>query len=182
MEDQGFNLSRSLQATEDSKQAAINPANSTEQKLEVERDRRTRIPLSVPRAKLSTPDLPGYHCHWVNDTPGRISQAIQGGYDYVSQGETIIASGNAAGDPLGHGTDLGSRVSVVVGSHEDGNHLRAYLMKIRLEWFKEDQDLGQERVNNLHDAMRSGNQASGGDSSNRYVKSAQFKSNYSRAG
>jgi hypothetical protein len=173
---------RTLQATEPAKAAAINPANSPEQKLADETEKRTRIPMSVPRAKLTTPEIPGHHTHWINDYSGRILQAQQGGYEFVSQQEALITTSDVAGLAIGQGTDLGSRVSVVVGKNDDGTPLRAYLMKVRNEWYESDQAQTQARVDAIDEAMRQGKQAVDGDGSNRYVKTVQMKSTYSRRG
>jgi len=182
MEVTSFANRPSVVASEESKLDAINPANSAAQTMEVEREKRTRIPMSAPRAKLSTPLIPGYHCHWLNDYTGRILQASQGGYEFVTKEEALVTMPDLAGDPLGSGTDLGSRVSVVVGKNEDGTPLRAYLMKIREEWFAEDQASSQTRVDSVHEAMRQGKQSVDGDASNRYVKSVKMQSTYSRRG
>jgi hypothetical protein len=171
-----------LHAPEESKADAINPANSAEQKMADQKEKRTRIPMSVPRAKLATPELPGFHCHWINDYTGRLLQAMQGGYEFVSPEEALITSNDLAGSPVGAGSDLGSRVSVVVGKNEDGSPLRAYLMKIRNEYFKEDEQAREAQVDRIDDAMRQGKQPTDGDSSNRYVKSVNMKSTYSRRG
>ena len=171
-----------LVASQQNVEQRINPANSQSDKLETSREMRTRIPMSVPRAKLTTPEIPGFHCHWVNDYPGRVMQASQAGYEFMSQEEALITVNDLAGASLGQGTDLGSRVSLVVGKNEDGSPLRAYLMKIRLEWYKEDQLAGQAQVDKIHEGMRQGLPASGGDSSNRYVKTNSMKSTYSQRG
>ena len=167
---------------ESARTEAINPANSAGQKMEAAAEKRTRIPMSSPRAKLATPDIPGYHSHWFNDTAGRVMQATQGGYEFVSPAEALITMPDLAGSSLGSGTDMGSRVSIVVGKSEDGTPLRAYLMKIRLEWYKEDQQGLQDRNDKIDDAMRQGNQQTGGDDTNKYVKSVNMKSTYSRRG
>ncbi|CAB4120854.1 hypothetical protein UFOVP2_31 [uncultured Caudovirales phage] len=171
-----------LVASQQGPEAPVNPATSQADKIDEAREMRTRIPMSVPRAKLTTPDIPGFHCHWVNDYPGRVMQANQAGYEFVNQEEALITIPDLAGSALGSGTDLGSRVSLVVGKNEDGTPLRAYLMKIRLEWYKEDQQAGQQRVDQIDDAMRQGNQAVAGDKSHRYVKSMNMKSTYSSKG
>lgn len=163
---------------------SVNPANSPEQQLADSKKTRSRIPMSVPRPKLSTPEIPGYHVHWINDYVGRIAQAVQGGYEFVDQSEALITMPDLAGASLGKGTDLGSRVSVVVGRGEDGAPLRAYLMKIRQEWFDEDQKAGQERVDAVHEALRRGAQKNPTDSPEdaalRYVKRVRMTSTYSR--
>jgi hypothetical protein len=168
--------------SEANKSAAINPANSAEDKLAEAGEARSRIPMSVPRAKLATPELPGMHSHWINDYPGRIMQAQQAGYEFVSQEEALITMPDLAGSALGQGTDLGSRVSVVVGANADGSPLRAFLMKLRNEWFLADQASSAQRVDALDEAMRQGKQATGGDDRHRYVKSVSMKSTYSRKG
>lgn len=171
-----------VRASQETKPDAINPANSAEQKMQASREARTRIPMSVPRAKLATPELAGYHCHWINDYPGRILQAQQAGYEFVPSEEALVTMPDLAGSPLGAGTDLGSRVSVVVGKQEDNSPLRAYLMKLRSEWYKEDQAVSQDRVDQIHGAIERGNQQVDGDTSNRYVKSVSVKGTYSRRG
>lgn len=171
-----------LIASEANKLNAINPANSAEQKMSEAVAQRKRIPMSVPRAKLSTPDIAGYHAHWMNDYPGRILQAQDAGYSFVEKEEAAITSNDLAGGSIGVGSDMGSRVSQVVGKNEDGSPLRAYLMKIPNEYYKEDQLASQAHVDNVHEAMKQGKQSVDGDGSNRYVKSMNMKSTYSRSG
>lgn len=152
-----------------------NPAQSQQDRVEDQAFQ--RIPMSAPLAKLTTPDIPGYHLHWINDYPGRINQAIRAGYQFVDPEEVHVNSRDLAGDRSEFGgTDMGSRVSIVVGSDEKGKELRAYLMKIRSEWYTQDQAVIQDRVDGLYGAMREGKQDTGGaDGSNRYVKTANFK-------
>lgn len=183
MDTQSFGKrAQTLIASEESKAEAINPANSASQKLENARQSRSRIPMSVPRAKLHTPEIPGFHTHWLNDYPGRILQAMDAGYSFVDSDQAVITSNDLAGSPIGVGSDLGSRISVVVGKNEDGSPLRAYLMKIPNEYYKEDQTAAQDRVDQVHEAMRQGKQSVDGDGSHRYVKSVNMKSTYSRGG
>lgn len=169
------------QASEEGKADAINPANSVAQKLQAAETAKARIPMSVPRTKMSTPDIPGYHCHWINDYAGRIHQAQQAGYSFVGQDEALLYVPDIAGKPIGAGTDLGSRVSIVVGGNEDGTPLRAYLMKIPLEYYNADQSQMQDKVDSIHNAMRQGAVAGKGDPSNSYVKTVNMSSTYSRS-
>ena len=183
MEQESFGKRASaLVASEASKADAINPANSAGQKMVAAVAARKRIPMSVPRPKLSTPDLAGHHAHWVNDYPGRVLQAQDAGYLFVDKAEAAITSGDLAGGSIGVGSDMGSRVSQVVGKNEDGSPLRAYLMKIPNQYYEEDQRDSQARVDNIHSAMKDGKQSVDGDGSNRYVKSMNMKSTYSRSG
>ncbi len=165
-------------------ESSINPANSPEQKKEAEREVRTRIPMSVPRAKLTTPEIPGYHSHWINDVPGRILQAMQAGYTFVSKEEALINMPDLAGDVVGEGTDLGSRVSVVVGRDESERPLRAYLMKLPDALYCEDQAAHDARVDSIHDAMMTGAQKVDGEShidrAKRYVRKAARTNSFTR--
>jgi hypothetical protein len=162
-----------------------NPANSGEQVLKAAVAERKRIPMSIPKAKLSVPEIPGYHLHWINDYAGRVAQAIQGGYDFVDESEGLVNSFSlGTASDLSGNSDLGTRVSVVVGKNEDGSPLRAYLMKIKEEWFQEDQAVGQERVNAVDQQIRRGqvgaDKEGAADRVQRYVRTADFKANARR--
>lgn len=161
-----------------------NPSASAEDVKVAAAETSKRIPMSSPKAKLGTPEIPGYHLHWINDYPGRIAQAIRGGYEFVSGEETHITSQDLGGDEAISGnTDLGSRVSVVVGRDDNEKGLRAYLMKVRNEFYQEDQGVIQDRVDGLHDAMRQGKQEAGDsekDRAQRYVQRVKMNSTYSR--
>lgn len=117
--------------------------------------RETRVPFGAARTKLDVPyHIPGYHLHWVNDTPGRIAQAEASGYEFVAHDEVRL-SARALGNT---GTALGSNVSRLVGKQEDGiSPLYAYLMKIKQEWYDEDQKSMQSKVDATDQAIRGGN-------------------------
>lgn|SRR5574341_513346 len=137
---------------------------------------RQRVPLSVPRAKLAVPEIPGFHCHWFINSEARIHAALQAGYDFVNKGETVVPNhGLATGDEdATGGTDLGSRVTVVSGSSvENGQAVRLVLMKIPLEWRNEDMKAREAQSDKLVEALRSGRVADGmqasADLTNRYT-------------
>lgn len=155
-----------------------NPATSTDT-IKAERK---RIPMSVPVQRLAAPDIPGYHLHWFNGTPERISRALDGGYEFVDEreaqvnnvslGSTSTASGN---------TDMGSRVSVVSGEQlgKDGQPMRLILMKIRQEWYEEDQKLVEGKNEQVAASLRGGligsEQDRAGDTQHRYVDKNRTK-------
>jgi hypothetical protein len=152
--------------------AQANPANAPEKRKEV----RGRIPMSLPQQKLSVPDLPGYHLHWMIGKADRLAQAERAGYSFVSQDEVDMNTvGIASGlDDSGH-TDLGSRVSHISGVDETGGQpTRLYLMKLPLEYWEEDQAKLGKVNENIAAVMRGerGFQATGEgmDNSNRYAK------------
>ena len=120
---------------------------------------RVRNVFNGTQAKLTVNNqIPGYHMHIFNDEPGRIQTAIDGGWEFVTPDEVggvkdSVTSGN---------TDLGDKVRFLVGSSEKGDGIYAYLMKIKEEWWEEDQAEIQKRNDRVDDAIRGGvNVASG---------------------
>lgn len=134
---------------------------------------RKRIPMSVPVQRLSVPDIPGYHLHWFVGTPERVSRAQDGGYEFAEDTEVAMNDAGLGGTSTRTGnTDLGSRVSVVGGSEidRDGQPVRLVLMKIKQEWYEEDQKLVEQRNDQVVAKLLGGLQADGGyDPSHRYV-------------
>lgn len=112
-----------------------------------------RIPMSAPRQKMQVPDMQGFHLHWFNDDGGRVEQAEAGGYEFVYDKEVSL---NRVGATPAN-SDLGSKVSMVVGTTQHGQPMRAYLMKIKQEWFNEDQGIIDERNDLTDKAIRGGN-------------------------
>jgi len=134
---------------------------------------RKRIPMSVPVQKLSVPDIPGYHLHWFQGTPDRLERALSGGYEFVDEIETSVPDAGLGGTSTRTGnTDLGTRVSMVAGKEigADGQPIRLVLMKIKQEWYEEDQKLVEQRNQSTIDSLLGGTQSAGGhDASHRYV-------------
>jgi len=129
---------------------------------EQKRASRQRIPFGVPRSKLSVPfGIPGYHLHFVNDEAGRVYAAEQGGYEFVEPKEVGL-----------DGTE--SRYKVLVGKTESGEGLFAYLMKIREEWYEEDQAENQRSVDQVEYAIQNGT-FENDPSQKRYVKKDMMK-------
>jgi hypothetical protein len=124
--------------------------------------RTKRVPFGAPRTKLDVAnDIPGYHLHWVNDEGGRISDAQQGGYEFVKPAE-VGKDGKE------------DQIKILVGKQDDGSGLYAYLMKIRMEWYEEDQQLALQAQDQFDDAIRKGTlEQSAGD--NRYVPKGGIK-------
>lgn len=106
--------------------------------------------------------IPGYHLYIFNDTPGRIQQAQQSGYEFVTPDEV----GGATNNVVDRNTDIGDKVRYLVGTN-DGEPLYAYLMKIKQEWFDEDQKELQKR-NDQTDAAIKGGKLAGIDNTGFY--------------
>lgn len=107
----------------------------------------------------------GFYCHWLNDYPGRISEAQEVGYQFVLLSE--IESSPTLGAPTADG---GQRVSRRVGVKEDGTELLAYLMKIPLEWKHENDAEYTKRADAIDAQIRSGKvtQVAGTDPASSY--------------
>ena len=137
---------------------------------------RKRIPMSVPVQRLEVPDMPGWHLHWFLSTPERLQRAADGGYEFVDEREVKINNVSLGGDSAISGnTDMGSRVSVVSGQEvgKDGQPTRLVLMKIKQEWWDEDQLRVEARNTKVRDALLGGmigaEKDSAGDAGTRYV-------------
>lgn len=158
--------------------ASVNPAN----KLDGAQAERKRIPMSVPVQKLAAPEIPGYHLHWFNGTTERIQRALDAGYEFVDQRDMRLNPAALGSDSTHSGnTDMGSRVSVVSGSEVglDGQAIRLVLMKIKEEFWKEDQKLVEDRNDKVAESLRGGMVGSGndqaGDTQHRYLDKARTK-------
>lgn len=104
--------------------------------------------------------IEGYHLHIFNDTPGRIEQALSVGYEFVNPNEV----GGTAVNVVSRNTDIGDKVRFLVGTDANNEPLYAYLMKIQQEFYEEDQNALQERVDAVDAAIRGGKNTKAGDS------------------
>ena len=95
-------------------------------------------------------EIPGYDLRWFNDTPGRLQQAQQGGWEFVGKDEIVRPEGNKVVD-TNSSTD--SRHSAVAGVLDNNTPLNMYLMKIRKEFREEDQLEAQGRIDETEAQM-----------------------------
>jgi len=139
---------------------------SNSRQSEQKEDRKKRVPFGAHRTKLQvTDEIKGYVMRWFNDQNGRIQQALDGGYEYVNKKE-VPKLGIGDGQLHQENSDLNSRVSKVVSRGEP--IIRAYLMKIKKEWYDEDQ-VAKEQVNaQVDEALRAG-RPGGNEVENQYV-------------
>lgn len=112
--------------------------------------RQARVPLGVARLKMAVPEIQGFVLRWINDYEGRLQQAKAGGYEFVMRDEAP-----AFGDPDidNVNRDLGARVSRVV---DRTTGQKAYLMKIRREYWEQDQKEKLKVVYETDRAIREG--------------------------
>src|SRR5438105_15809557 len=114
----------------DSSTPASNPATRAAEP----EGKRKRIPMSVPRPRLSVPELPGYFLYWHLER--NVPAALQAGYEFVNSNELPINQLNVATDSTVRGNaDMGRHIRVVGGVGVDagagyqvvmssGNHWR----------------------------------------------------------
>lgn len=116
--------------------------------------RRRRVPLGTPEQKLDVPqaqDDPDSVYRWVNDSPGRLQKALNGGYMFVEDPTLHVGTGSESGN-----TEQSSRVSRLVGKDAKGNPMLAYLMKIDRVTYDEDQAVKQAAIDETDNAIRQG--------------------------
>lgn len=88
-------------------------------------------------------EIPGYQLRWFNDAPGRVDRAQVGGWDFVTNGEVAQADTNRV---VERNSDVGGKIRAIVGTTDMNEPLYAYLMKIKKEWFDEDQQEGVAKI------------------------------------
>lgn len=141
------------------------PAKTTDRAAVAKSERKRRVPLGVPRSRLTAPKRQGYERRWVNDDgKGRLQAALEGGYTHVTDPNLRVGE-----DGGGSATD--SRVSRIVGRGEGGKPLRAFLMEIPSEQYQEDQASKQAALDEVDRAIRKGRLVSQGEE-HRYVPDA----------
>lgn len=116
--------------------------------------RKRRNVFNGTEAKLSVhQEIPGYHLHIFTDAGGRIQEALDSGYDFVSPEEV----GGVSENVVSRNGDLGdSRIRYLVNPRAEGSEQYGYLMKIRQEWWEEDQAALQEKNNRIDASIRKG--------------------------
>lgn len=115
--------------------------------------RRNRGAFNGTRGKLQVgKQIQGYHLYFFNDEPGRIQAALDAGWEFVSPEEVGYASSNVTN----RNVDLGGRVSVVGSKNDMGQPVQQVLLKIKQEWWEEDQADIQRRNDKTDAAIRKG--------------------------
>lgn len=88
---------------------------------------------------------PNFEYRFVNDVGARIQNFQSAGYEFV-QDENIVVGDSRVFDP----SDVGSAKCV---TSNDGT--KSYLMRIKKEWYAEDQLAKQQQVSETESAMKS---------------------------
>lgn len=115
--------------------------------------RRKKGAFNGTRGKLQVGNLiQGYHLYFFNDEPGRIAAALEAGWEFVTPDEV----GYQASNVTNNNVDLANRVSVLGMKSELGKPQQQILLKIRQEWWEEDQAEVQARNNKTDASIKRG--------------------------
>ena len=143
-------------------------SRSDERSPEARREaRQRRVQIDGLNLELSVPEFkqPGYTLLWADEV--KTQGYYEEGAEYVQRDEAgIIGDGPVSGN-----TDIGERVSRVVGHDKRGNPRTNVLLKMKTEWYEQDQ-AQRQRINESIDEAISrgelGRQQAGGEST--YLK------------
>lgn len=118
--------------------------NPAADQVAVQTRRRARVPMSELRQRLQVPDIPGWRLYWFKDE--NVPAAVDAYYEFVKRDEIStnpIGIGSNAADS--GNTDLGTNVSIIAGQNAAGQPVRLTLMKLKMEYFLEDQKALEQR-------------------------------------
>lgn len=114
------------------------------------KERTRRTPITGFRNKLTVQGQePGYQYRIVNDDGDRIRMMEEVGYELVTD-KSIKVGDKRVAVPAAEG----SPVKVAVGKGENGSPQYAYVMRIKKEWFEEDQKAKQASIDEAEKQMK----------------------------
>jgi hypothetical protein len=103
-----------------------------------------RTPINA-RNVLTLSDMdPGYSYRFVNDTGDRVQAFLDNGWEKVPA-KTVRVGDKRLGSPSTEGTDATASV---------GQGMKAYVLRIRKDWYEDDQAAKQAKVNATEEATR----------------------------
>jgi hypothetical protein len=117
----------------------------------------TRGKLKISEVDVKNFAEAGWHLHIFNDADGRIEAALQSGWEFVTRDEI----GSVVANVVDGNTDLGNKVRFRVGRTESGDGLFAYLMKIPMADWLEDQQEIQNRIDAIDAQIHKGKNIKG---------------------
>jgi hypothetical protein len=133
--------------------------------------RTRRSSFGAPKLSMAvTVEVPGYHLCWMNDDGKMIDQALDSGYEFVVKHETEIENGVSPSN-----VDMNDKIKMKVGTFDNGAPIYGYLMKIKNEWFEEDQEAILLENRKIEDAIAGGNINGTVGQDGKYVSSISIK-------
>ncbi len=116
--------------------------------------------LGGARLKLAVHgEIPGYKMYWCNDDGNELAELLSEGFEFVKPEEVSVNRG------VVQDSDVDSRVSKYVGTKQNGDPMRAFLLKCTQDIWDELQAISQDQANEWDSAIRAGVV---GDVDNRY--------------
>lgn len=103
-----------------------------------------RTPVSTRNVLTVKGKEPGYHYRIVNDQADRIEMFKEAGYEVVEAKDVVIGDKR-----VGSASPDGSLAQVSVGKGD-----KAYLLRIKQEWYDEDQAAKEAKVRSLEESMK----------------------------
>lgn len=94
--------------------------------------------------------IDGHELRWFNEYPGRLQRAEAAGWEFVGNAEVSMAESNKV---VERNSDVGDKIRAIVGVTDNNEPLYAYLMKIRKEWFDEDQQDALSKITESEKGM-----------------------------
>ena len=104
----------------------------------------TRTPIGTRNILTVKGKDPNYEYRIVNDVEDRITQFQEAGYEVVQSESVEVGDKRAAS-----GTSIGSAKTLSVGQGT-----KAYVMRIKKEWFEEDQAAKQRQITATESAIK----------------------------
>lgn len=114
--------------------------------------RRKRGTVAGFRLKLDAPQREGFVRRWVDDSPSRIAEMQDLGYDFV-------ADKAGTGDSRTNG--LGTRISRAAGKRDNGEPHNLVLMETPIDEFEVGKAEKEERLKPFEEALRAGADTTG---------------------
>lgn len=105
--------------------------------------RTKRTPVNGRNVLTVVGKEPGWHYRIVNDAGDRIAQFLEAGYELVDSSSVRVGDKRVAA-----ATPEGSKAQVAVGKGE-----KAFVMRIKDEWYKEDQETKQAEIKRLEQTI-----------------------------
>lgn len=106
--------------------------------------RPTRTPISGRNVLTVSGKEPGYTYRVVNDQGDRVAEFLDRGYELVEAADVRVGDKRVNAT-----TPEGTKAQVSVGKGE-----KAFVMRIKQEWYDEDQKAKQAQVNELEAAIK----------------------------
>lgn len=114
---------------------------------------RNRRPFATKQPNLPLPKIKGYVPRWFNDEENRLPRAQDAGWEFVTP---LDFPEFKPSQQVAPNSDLGSRISVVCGTDDQGKPIRAYLMKISKEWADADNREKMDAIDETDRAIHGG--------------------------